>query len=173
MEFKDCQKTMEYYAKKYGAINKVPYEDMYQQSVVIFYNCVAGYSADKKVTFKTYLAGALDKDLRRYAMKYRQKTSIDIDPEVLIPTYRHVECRNPEKTVLFWDTIHSLSDEATNMLSLLFKEVQEIGLDSDDPGKKMRGKVRKFAHKELGLSQRKIDTIFKEIKTFTSLVLAT
>lgn len=171
MELSEYQRTLEYHAKKYGAINKVPYEDMYQQSVVVFYNCVLKYNANQKVTFRTYLAGALEKELRRYGMKYRQKTSIDIDPEVLIPTYRHVECRNPEMRIMLLDTIASLSDEAVNMLQMLISEIQDIGLNDSDPGRKMRGKLRKYAHEQLGIPHRKIDKIFKEMKTFTAAAL--
>jgi len=169
--FFEYQSTIEYHAKKYGAINKVPYADMFQQGVVVFYNCVDKYDPCQKVTFKTYLSGALEKELRRYASNYRQKTSIDTDPLIIVPTYRYVETRNPEATVLFKDFLSSLSEEAENILRLLLTESQDLGFEETDPSRKMRGKLRKYAHEHLGMPQRKIDSLFKEIKTFTKTAL--
>jgi hypothetical protein len=92
---------------------------------------------------------------------------------MIVPSYRHVECRNPETIVLFWDMVGSLSREALEILVMLLKETANINLEDSDPGRKMRGKLRKYAHKELGMPHRKIDKIFKEMKAFTSTALST
>ena len=156
-QFKNCIRK---YANKWAYANNLESDELFNQGVLTFYDCVETYDPEKGIAFITYLINALENNLARYSRNYYGNQTKSQEYEECRPSSREQMSRDPESYLMSKEMIESISNEAIIVVKVLFNE---LDLEPEDSNRAVKGKLRKHLREFYKWSDRRISKRFKEV----------
>ncbi len=168
------QFLLRWYAKKYHRMyyRVVSMEELYQDVYEIYMECFSSYDSSKGASFLTWLDINIKGRLYRkynqgdlYFEHYEDHINKEADRFADAYEYKYMSSsRSPEKEYLFMESLTMLSEEAQKIVSFVLGDIEELGIAPSSSSKKIRGAIKRYFNKTMGLSHDKTNKAFREIK---------